>query len=193
MALAMQTMDLVRVEQEAPQPQGVDFSAQALYSPYRCQDGRFLLLVVVGDQQFAALCRALELEHLIADPEYGDSLQRARRSQELYELISGILATRPRDAWLQVLERHDVAAAPVLERHEVFDHPQVRANGMLVQQPHPQAGQVEMVGIPIRLSDTPGGLRRPAPLLGQHTDDVLGELGYTAGQIRQLRDAKIVG
>jgi crotonobetainyl-CoA:carnitine CoA-transferase CaiB-like acyl-CoA transferase len=193
MALAMQTMDMVRVEHEGPQQGGVDFSAQALYSPYRCQDGRFLLLVVVGDQQFAALCRALDLEHLIDDPDFGDSLKRAQRSQELYELISGILASKPRDQWLQILESHDVAVAPVLERHEVFGHPQIRANQMFTKQQHPQAGQVEMVNIPIQLSDTPGGLRRPAPLLGQHTDEVLQELGYDAAKVQQMRDAKVVG
>ena len=193
MALAMQTVDMVRVEHESPQRHEVDFSAQALYSSYRCQDGRYVQLAVIGDQQFAALCRALELEHLIDDPDYGDTLKRAQRSQELYELISGILATRPRDAWLEVLERHDVAAAPVLERNEVFGHAQVRANEMFVQQQHPQAGQVEMVNIPIRLSETPGGLRRPAPLLGQHSSEVLAELGYDDAQVQQMREAKIVG
>ena len=193
MALAMQTVDMVRVEHESPRQESVDFSAQALYSPYRCQDGRFLLLVVVGDPQFAALCRALELEHLIDDPDYGNTLKRAQRSQELYELISGILATRPRDEWLQILERHDVAAAPVLERHEVFDHPQVRANQMFTTQQHPQAGAVEMVDVPIRLSDTPGSLRLPAPMLGQHTGEVLRELGYNEAQVQQMRDAKVVG
>jgi CoA:oxalate CoA-transferase len=150
-------------------------------------------LAVIGDQQFAALCRALELEHLIDDPDYGDTLKRAQRSQELYELIAGILASRTRDEWLEVLERHDVAAAPVLERNEVFDHPQVRANEMFAQQQHPQAGRVEMVNIPIRLSETPGGLRRPAPLLGQHTEEVLGELGYDTAQVQQMRESKVVG
>jgi crotonobetainyl-CoA:carnitine CoA-transferase CaiB-like acyl-CoA transferase len=193
MALAMQTVDMVRVEREAPQQSGTDFSAQALYAPYRCRDGRYVQMAVVGDQQFAALCRALGLEHLVDDPDYGDALKRAQRSQELYELIAGIVETQDRDQWLEVLERHDVAAAPVLERDEVFGHPQMRANAMFASHQHPQAGRVEMVDIPIRLSDTPGSLRRAAPALGQHTDEVLAELGYTAAQVQGLREQKVVG
>jgi CoA:oxalate CoA-transferase len=152
-----------------------------------------LIIVVLNDQQFAGLCRAMDLEHLIDHPDYGDNLKRARRSQELYTLIEGILSTRPREQWLEILERHDVPAAPVLERAEVFQHPQMVANEMFAVQTHPQAGQVEMFNIPIRLSETPGSLRRPAPLLSQHTDEVLQELGYDASRISQLRARKIIG
>jgi crotonobetainyl-CoA:carnitine CoA-transferase CaiB-like acyl-CoA transferase len=171
----------------------VDYTRQALYAPYRCLDGKFLIMVVINDQQFAALCRALDLEHLIDDPDFSDNLKRTQRSVELRELIEGILATKTREAWLSILERHDLAAAPILERDEVFDHPQIRDNEMLTFLEHPMEGQVEMVNVPVRLSETPGGLRRPAPLLGQHTEEVLGELGYNAARIQQLRDQKVVG
>jgi crotonobetainyl-CoA:carnitine CoA-transferase CaiB-like acyl-CoA transferase len=192
-AMAMQSVDMVRVERESSEGNAVDFTRQALYSPYRCLDGMFLIMVVINDQQFAALCRALELEHLIDDPAFSDSLKRTQRSVELRELIEGILATKPREEWLSILERHDLPAAPVLDRDEVFDHPQIRDNEMLTFQEHPMEGQVEMVNVPVRLSETPGGLRRPAPLLGQHTAEVLGELGYDAARIQQLRDRKVVG
>jgi formyl-CoA transferase len=193
LALAMQSVDMVRVEHEGPDRDEVDFSAQALYSAYRCQDGQFLIMVVLNDQQFAGLCRALDLEHLIGHPGYSDNLKRARRSQELYGLIEGILSTRPRDQWLEILEQHDVPAAPVLERDEVFHHPQIQLNEMFATQVHPQAGWVEMFNIPIHLSETPGRLRRPAPQLGQHTEEVLRELGYDATRIRQLREQKVIG
>ena len=193
MALAMQSVDMVRVEHESTEQYNVDFSSLALYSPYRCQDGKFLIVVVLTDKQFADLCRALELEHLIDDPAYSGNLKRAQRSQELYDLIEGILSTKPRDSWLEVLEQNDVPAAPVLERDEVFDHCQIRANEMLTVQEHPQAGRVEMFNIPIRLSETPGSIRRPAPLLGQHSEEVLAELGYDASRIHQLRERKIIG
>ena len=193
MALAMQSVDMVRVEQEDPAGGSVDYSSQALYSPYRCQDGKFLIMVVLNNQQFAALCRALELEHLIDDPAFADNLKRAQRSGELRELIEGILATKPREEWLSILERHDLPAAPVLERDEVFEHPQIRDNEIMAFQKHPMAGKVEMFNVPVRLSENPGGLRRPAPLLGQHTEEVLGELGYDAARIQQLKDQKVIG
>ena len=192
MALAMQSVDMVRVEHEGPDRSGMDYSAQALYSPYRCQDGRFLLLVVLNDPQFAGLCRALEVEHLIDDPDYASNLLRAQRSPELYQLLSGLLSTRPRDEWLALLEGHDVPCAPVLEQEEVFDHPQITLNQMFTTQEHPQAGRVELFNTPIRLSETPGGVRTPAPLLGQHTDVVLAELGYEASSIQGLRERGVI-
>ena len=193
MALAMQTVDLVRTEAEAEQQSQTDFSRQALYSPYRCQDGGFVIVVVLSDQQFAGLCRALDLEHLLSDPEYSDNLKRAQKSPELHGLISGILSTRPRDHWLRVLEEADVPAAPVLERDEIFNHPQIRDNRMLAAQDHSEAGVVDMVNIPVRLSDTPGGLRSPAPVLGQHTGEVLRELGFGDETIARLRADKVIG
>ena len=79
------------------------------------------------------------------------------------------------------------------ERDEVFDHPQITANDMFIRREHPEAGQVEMLDIPIRLSDTPGSIRRPAPTLGEHTEEVLLELGYNAARIQQLRKQKVIG
>ena len=194
MALAMQTVDLVRTEAEAArQQEEPDFSRQALYSPYRSQDGGFVIMVVLSDQQFAGLCRALEVEHLLNDPNYADNLKRAQRSAELHELISGILSTKPRDHWLQVLEEADVPAAPVLERDELFTDPQIQANDMLAVQSHSQAGAVDMVNIPVRLSDTPGSIRSPAPEVGQHTEEVLRELGYDDGEIARLRAERTIG
>ena len=193
MALAMQSVDLVRVEHEGDSEGPPDYSSQAMYSPYRCGDGRYLIMVVLTNEQFASLCRALELEHLIDDPEYGDGLKRAKRSQELYELISGVLETKPLEYWLGIMERHDLPVVPVLEREEVFVHPQIEANGMLATQENPLAGRVEMFSTPVRLSENPGSLRSPAPLLGQHTEEVLEELGYDDAGIQRLREQKVIG
>ena len=193
MALAMQTVDLVRTEAEVSRRDGADFSRQALYSPYRCSDGGFVIMVVLSDDQFAGLCRALELEHLLDDPDYSDNLKRAEKSAELHELISGIVSTMPRDHWLKALEEADVPAAPVLERDDLFTDPQIAANDMLTVQEHTQAGRVDMVNIPVRLSDTPGGIRSPAPAVGQHTEEVLRELGYGESEILRLGDQGIIG
>ncbi len=193
MALAMQTVDLVRTEAELVQRDETDFSRQALYSPYRCQDGGFVIMVVLSDQQFAGLCRALDLEHLLSDPDYADNLKRARKSEELHELISGMLSTRPRDHWLQVFEEADVPAAPVLEKEEIFTHPQIAANEMLAVQHHSQAGAVDMVNIPVRLSDTPGSLLSPAPAIGEDTEEVLWELGYDDAEVARLKSERVIG
>ena len=137
MALAMQSVDLVRVEHEAPEATQTDYSRQALYSPYQCSDGKYLILVVLNNDQFHQLCHALQLDHLIGNPRYGSNLDRAQHSRELYSLVEGILSTGTRDEWLQVLEQHDVPSMPILEREEVFQHPQIRENQMIATIDHP--------------------------------------------------------
>jgi crotonobetainyl-CoA:carnitine CoA-transferase CaiB-like acyl-CoA transferase len=106
-----------------------------------------------------------------------------------------VFGTRPLAEWLRLLREVEVPAAPVAERLEVFDDMQVVANEMFVRQAHPDVGEVTMVNVPFTLLGGEGELRmrRPAPGLGQHTDEVLRELGYSAGEIQRLRREKAVG
>lgn len=189
-AVAMQAVDLVRGEEEQTPPQS--FAAQAMYAPYRCSDGRFLILVVVSDVEWRALCRALELEHLADEPRFATSALRAQHSAELYGLVQGILETRPLDEWLERLMALDVPCAPVVARHEVFDHPQLVENEMIVRLDQPGLGPIRLSGIPIRLSAQPGALRRPAPALGEHTDEVLREYGFASEEISLLRSSGVI-
>jgi crotonobetainyl-CoA:carnitine CoA-transferase CaiB-like acyl-CoA transferase len=184
-AVAMQTVDLVRGTTERTPPQS--FAAQAMYAPYRCADDRFIILVVVSDAEWRGLCRALEVEHLADEPRFATSALRAEHSAELYGLVQGILETRPLDEWLQRLMALDVPCAPVMARHEIFDHPQLVENEMIVSIDQPGLGPVQLSGIPIRLSAQPGALRRPAPALGEHTDEVLREYGLADTEIARLR------
>ena len=192
MALAMQSVDMVRVENESPNDEETDFSKQALYSPYRCSDGRYVILVVLNTGQFHQLCRALELEHLMDDPRYQNNESRAQQSEELYSLIEGIMSTRTREQWLDVFRAYDVPSMPILDRTEVFDHPQMTENEMFAAVHHPDVGRVEMFNVPIRLSETPGAIKRRAPLLGEHTEEVLRELGYSGVEVAELRAKGVI-
>ncbi len=188
--LAMQNMDLVRVEKEQSQrPANIGPGN----SPYKGKDGQWFFIAVMYDREWARLCKALGLEHLIDDPNYKTLLARYENSEPLYYILENIFATKTRDEWLEVLTRGDVPCAPILERSEVLSSPQVTANDMAVTQQHPLAGKVTMVNTPVRLSAAPGSVRTPAPLLGQHTDEVLRELGYTASEVSRLREQKAVG
>src|SRR5207245_2857021 len=94
--------------------------------------------------------------------------------------------------WLEKLEAAGVPAGPILTYDQVFADPQVKAREMAVEVNHPTAGRTRVLGVPVKLSKTPGAVRRPAPTLGQHTDEVLGELGYDATAIPDRRTRRVV-
>ena len=192
MALAMQSVDMVRVENEAANTEETDFSKQALYSPYQCSDGGYVILVVLNTGQFHQLCKAMELEHLLDDPRYRDNESRAQNSEDLYSLIDGIMSTRPREEWLETFRAFDVPSMPILDRNEVFDHPQMTENEMFASVHHPEVGRVDMFNVPVRLSETPGAIKTRAPLLGEHTEEVLRELGYSEAETSELRAKGVI-
>jgi crotonobetainyl-CoA:carnitine CoA-transferase CaiB-like acyl-CoA transferase len=142
--------------------------------------------------QWAALCHALDLPHLADDPRLTDPLRRDDLRAEAGPLIHAILATRPSGEWLDVLERADVPCAPIIERQDVAYTEQVVANEMMVPLEHPVVGRTRIMGVPFKLSKTPHVELRPAPLLGEHTEAILSELGYSGESIAELRGAEVI-
>ncbi len=190
MAIAMQFVDLVKPEVEPPGMRAP--STQATFAPYRCADGFWIIPVAISDKEWARLCQALELAHLIADPAFATPQTRAYNN-DLFPILAGVFETKPREEWLRLLQAADVPCAPVVSRDEVFSQPQVIENEMITEVRHPTAGRTLMMGVPVRLSANPGSIRRPSPLQGQHTADVLRELGYDDAAIAQLKKARVVG
>ena len=103
-----------------------------------------------------------------------------------------ILLTKTRDEWLEYLGQYDVLCAPVYEYQELFADPPVHHNQMVVEQEHPQAGRVKVIGIPVKFSETPGEVGPAAPLLGEHTEEILHWLGYDAQAIDHLRQEQVL-
>ena len=191
MSLAMQAVDLVRAEGDSV-GQKEDYSNQALYQPYQCADGQWINIVVISDKEFEALCCAMEEPHLAKDPKFARALDRIKNGQVLYELLSGHFSTRPLHQWLEALQEHDVPCSPVLSRSEVFDSPQISANEFMARMEYPDVGSTEMVSVPVRLKERPGQITRRAPLLGEHTKEVLQEVGYTQDEVSSLFEKDIV-
>lgn len=194
--LAMQSVELVRGEEEKGGRAPQRFMAQAMYSPYQCADGLWLVCVVVNNDQWRRLCHILGMETLAEDPEFDDPLKRARGTEVLHPILANLYATHPREEWLRQLHEADLPCAPVLRREEVFSHPQFVENDMIVEVEHPTAGKLKMMGVPLRLSQNPPpplSAGRPSPTLGQHTQEVLLELGYSQAEVDDMAAQRIIG
>ena len=191
-ALMIQIPDLVRGKGEKLEQDAEPLFLLELLSPYRCSDGRYIVHAAMTNRQWEGLCQALGRNDLAKDPRYDTPLKRAQKGKVLRTELAKAFAERPVDEWLEPLRKGDVPNAPVLTRDEVFEHPQALENEMIVEVEHPTAGAVKMLGIPIRLSQTPGAIRGPSPLLGQHTREVLLELGYGEPRIEELRKRGVI-
>lgn len=189
-SLAMQLYQLVQVEGDtSPLPGSLP---NALYSPYKCADGEWLMFVCITDAQWHGLCRIAGLDHLARDPAYGTYMKRLERTPELQPVLEAVMLTRPRAEWLKLLQEVEVPSAPIQSREEVFEDPQVKANELITEQMHPVVGRVKFLNVPLEVDGVRGSLRRPAPTLGQHTDEVLAEIGYSPAEVQALRAAKVV-
>jgi crotonobetainyl-CoA:carnitine CoA-transferase CaiB-like acyl-CoA transferase len=188
-AIAMQFSQLTLVENDPTPPREEN---PAGYNAYKCADGVYLNIGVYMPHQFKALCRALDLPHLMDDPRLTDPLRRHELDAEVSPIVMALLATEPAHIWEDRLVAADVPCARIVDRAQVPFEEQVVANEMMVPIEHPVVGPTHIVGTPLRLSETPGVQLKAAPTLGQHTDEILGELGYSPERIDRLREAEVI-
>jgi crotonobetainyl-CoA:carnitine CoA-transferase CaiB-like acyl-CoA transferase len=146
----------------------------------------------VSDSEWEGLCRALERPHWLADDRFKTPAGRVRFADARLELAAEVLKTKTSAEWLDRLDAEQVPRAPILTRDELLKDPQVAANHMIVESTHPVAGPMRQPRPAARFEATPASLRSPAPVLGEHTDMVLGETGVDGAEIRALRAAGVV-
>ncbi|KAJ3364474.1 hypothetical protein HDU91_002567 [Kappamyces sp. JEL0680] len=169
---------------------GTAHGAIVPYQSFPTLDGH----IVIGsgnDSQYTKFCRALEREDLIA-PRFATNQDRVRNRSELIHELCKTLRTKPTRAWLQILDGVGIPFGPVNNIQQTFEHPQVVHRAMIQEVDHPTAGRIKVAGIPVKYSLNKPSIRLPPPLLGQHTDQILQELGYTSQEVAEMRANKVI-
>jgi crotonobetainyl-CoA:carnitine CoA-transferase CaiB-like acyl-CoA transferase len=182
--------------------QGKEFNRQTrevafnpLWNHYRCADGRWLCLgMLQPDRYWKDFCAAIGKPELAGDPRFAEMKTRGKNAAELIAILDAAFASRPRDDWMRILKAGgDFIYTVVNSVADLPADPQVRANGYIVDYEHPALGPTQVLGMPIKLSQTPGDPRGLAPELGEHTEAIMTELlGYTWDDIARLREANVI-
>ena len=152
-----------------------------------------MIASTVALREFQGFCRAVDKPEWLEDPRFATTAGLVANATARLEMMAEVLGTRTTDEWLAALDREDVPCGPVLTRDHIHEHAQVRENAILVEDDHPVAGRMRQPRPAERLDATPSAISRPAPTLGQHSDEVLREAGLTAAEIAALRDAGALG
>jgi len=163
----------------------------APYDTFPAADGEFFL-AVGNDEQFSRFCRVASLQPLIDDERFATNPARVMNAAALRERLVAVLRTRTREQWIGALTDAGVPCGAVRDVPEVMSDPQVLARQMIEAVEHAALGQMKVLGVPIKLSETPGAVRTAPPTLGQHTEAVLRELDFSTDAIEGLRRRNVV-
>ena len=157
------------------------------YQVFRTKD-RPIAIAVANDKLWVNFCKLAGQEAWLADPRFESNPRRVEHREVLLPLVAQVMAHKTCAEWIELLVERSIPCGPVNDMEHLFSDPQLLHRGMVAEVPHPTIGTLRLAGIPIRYSETPGCIRRPPPLLGEHTDQVLPEvLGYTTQQVEDLR------
>jgi crotonobetainyl-CoA:carnitine CoA-transferase CaiB-like acyl-CoA transferase len=159
---------------------------------FRTRDG-WIFVPTIGNLMFRRWAGLMGREDLIDDPRCSDDITRANNYGLINQVMSEWCASRSRDEAVRELERARIPCGPVYDLDEVLSDPQVQARGLFKQTEYPGRDKpLPLAATPVRLSETPGRVRRRAPALGEHTDEVLSELGFTSDEITSFRNASVI-
>ncbi|MEX2147295.1 MAG: CaiB/BaiF CoA-transferase family protein [Candidatus Rokuibacteriota bacterium] len=170
-------------------------SAHPSLSPYRnfkCADGQWVFIAAANNRLWKRVATVLGLNGMADDPRFADNVGRVKHRRELEEAVEGVAARYDRETLLGMLDKGGVPATPVNTLDQMLDDPQTATRSVIRRMQHPKLGDIPVVGVPLTFSGMEPGVRRHAPMRGEHTDEVLGELGYASAAIADLRTRKVI-
>ena len=177
--------------QEYPRDSRAD-AGNPMYNHYRCRDDKWIAVAhLQPDRYWPAFCRAMELAGLEHDPRFSSMEARGQNSKELIRLLDEKFAAKTRDEWMDQLKKGGCICTPVQSLTEVTRDPQAFANRYFIEVDHSAWGRLREVGFPWDFSETPASWRKPAPQLGEHTEEILLELGCTKEEISRLKGSGV--
>ncbi|MBI1959853.1 MAG: CoA transferase [Candidatus Rokubacteria bacterium] len=175
-----------------PRPLGSGHPSLSPYRNFRCTDGQWIFIAAANDRFWQKLAHALGRDDLAADPRFTANQGRVQHRAELEAILEETIAQREREPLLALLEKADVPATPVNTVDQVMNDPQTIERGIVQRAVHPRLGEIPVVGTPLKFSRMTPGVRRAAPLRGEHTDEILAECGYSSDRIQGLRARKVI-
>ena len=176
---------------ESPQAMGSAHPLNAPYQAFQTADG-WINIGAANQANWERMLTLIEAAELNDDPRFSSNAMRIENRIVLAETLSLVFLKHSTAHWLEAFEKAGVPAGPVLSITEMHADPQALAREMIVSTDHPVAGQVKTIGHPVKFSETPGGVKRPAPLMGQHTAEVLREIGYSESEIVAMAAAGVI-
>jgi crotonobetainyl-CoA:carnitine CoA-transferase CaiB-like acyl-CoA transferase len=172
---------------------GTAYKALLPYQTFRTKT-RDLALAVGSEKLWRIFCPAIGCPDLVDDPRFRTNGERSLNRESLIARLQQVFLTRTYEEWEALLSANGIPVGAINNLAQVVAHPQVEARGSIVEIDHPRAGRLRVVGVPLRLSATPGSIRSPSPALGEHTDEVLRDLlGLSVAEMVALRVAGALG
>ena len=176
---------------EVPQPVGSGHPVIVPYQAFKAKDV-YVNIAVGNDTLWQKFCKAVGLEAVMDDPQFATNAKRVENRGAIVKIIGDLIVTKEGEEWLTILKDAGVPCGPIYTVDKIFSDPQVLHREMVKELDHTKAGKIKVTGIPVKLSETPGEVKTAPPFLGEHTQEVLEELGYSGQDLEKLRQEKVI-